>query len=121
MVSSWWKKNVENNETSTSYSLNHAWNYSNINKIRQCFNFSTCKQGKTQKKIKNKKIKWCDFEAINVSCIVCIKRNATSFSALQAKTNSFNKKGKHQASGHHKMGFAQNNNKKHEYKSHFLC
>ena len=29
-----------------------------------------------------KKKNWCDFEAINVSCIVCIKRNATRFSAL---------------------------------------
>ena len=44
---------------------------------------------------KHKK-KWCDFEAINVSCMVCIKINATRFSALQAKTNSFNKKGKQQ-------------------------
>ena len=42
---------------------------------------------------KHKK-KWCDFEAINVSCMVCI--NATRFSALQTKTNSFNKKGKQQ-------------------------
>ena len=69
----------------------------------------------------NTKKNWCDFEAINVSCIVCIKRNATRFSDLQAKTNSFNKKGKQQAFGHHKMGFAQNSNKKHEYKIHFLC
>ena len=45
-------------------------------------------------KAKKKKKKWCDFEAINVSCIVCIKRNATRFSDLQGKTNSFNKKGK---------------------------
>ena len=60
------------------------------------------------------------FEAINVNCIVCIKRNTTRFSTLQEKTNSFNKKGKQQASGHHKMGFAQNENKKHEYKNHFL-
>ena len=67
-----------------------------------------------------KKKKWCDFEAINVSCIVCIKRNGTRFLALQAKANSFNKKGKQQAFGHHKMGFAQNSNKKQEYKSHFL-
>ena len=44
-------------------------------------------------KAKHKK-NWCDFEAINVSCIVCIKRIATRFSALQEKTNSFNKKGK---------------------------
>ena len=58
----------------------------------------------------NIKEHWCDFEAINVSCMVCIKRNATRFSALQTKTNSFNKKGKQQASGHHKMGFAQNSN-----------
>ena len=48
---------------------------------------------------------------INVSCIVCIKRNVTRFSSLQEKINSFNKKGKQQASGHHKMVFAQNRNK----------
>ena len=71
-------------------------------------------------KAKHKKKSWCDFEAINVSYIVCIKRNATRFSTAQAKTNSFNKKGKQQASSHHKMGITQNSNKKHEYKSHFL-
>ena len=60
---------------------------------------------------KKKKKNWCDFEAINVSCMVCIKRNATRFSSLQTKTNRFNKKGKQQASGHHKKGFAQNSNK----------
>ena len=40
------------------------------------------------------------------------KKNATRFSALQTKINSFNKKGKQLASGHHKMVFAQNSNKK---------
>ena len=38
------------------------------------------------------KKKWCDFEAINVSCMVCIKRNATRFSTLQTKTNSLKKR-----------------------------
>ena len=43
---------------------------------------------------------------------MCVKRNATRFLALQPNTNSFNKKGKQQTYGHHKMGFAQNSNKK---------
>ena len=34
------------------------------------------------KKKKKKKKNWCDFEAINVSCIVCIKTNATRFATL---------------------------------------
>ena len=29
--------------------LNHAWNYSSINRIRQCFNFSNYRLGKTHK------------------------------------------------------------------------
>ena len=34
----------------------------------------------------------CNFRIENVSCIVCIKRNVTKFSAFQKQTNSFTNK-----------------------------
>ena len=45
------------------YLIKHV---TNLTSIGQCFNFSNCKLGKTQKK-------GCDFEAVNISCMVCIK------------------------------------------------
>ena len=43
------RKMVESNKSSTDHPLNQAWNQSKINRIGQCFNFSNCKLGKTQK------------------------------------------------------------------------
>ena len=43
------RKMVENNKNSTNHPLNYAWNQSNINIIRQSFNFSNHRLGKTQK------------------------------------------------------------------------
>ena len=43
------RKRVERNKSSTCYPLIQAWNQSNINRIRQCFNFSNYRLGKTRK------------------------------------------------------------------------
>ena len=47
---------IENQGTSTDQPLNHAWNYSSINGIGQCLNFSTYMLGKTAKKKKGAKM-----------------------------------------------------------------
>ena len=44
-------KKVEYSGTSTNHLLNHAWNYSSIDGIIQCFNFSTYRKDRTTKKI----------------------------------------------------------------------
>ena len=51
-------------------------------------------QKQARQNTKKKKKNGCDFEAVNTSCMVCIKRNVTKFSSLQTKTNSFTKKDK---------------------------
>ena len=49
--------------------------------------FQTAKSAKHKKK-KN----GCNFETLIVSCMICIKRDMTIFSALQKETNSFTTK-----------------------------
>ena len=44
-------KKVENSGISTNHLLNHEWNYSGIDGIIQCFNFSTYKKGRIKKKL----------------------------------------------------------------------
>ena len=49
-------KKVEYSGTSTNHLLNHAWNYSRIDGIIQCFNFSTYRKGRITKILGLKKI-----------------------------------------------------------------
>ena len=49
-------KKVEYSGTSVDHLLNHAWNYSSIDGIIQCFNFTTYRKGRIKKKNGAKKI-----------------------------------------------------------------
>ena len=80
-------KKVEYSGTSTNHLLNHSWNYSSIDGIIQCFNFSTYRKGRITKKIGAKKIDLQNFSKMELYDIY-ITVHFTKISSFQNEVYS---------------------------------